>query len=515
MKHVTVLVLCFWEAIFLVTACAPQEVTPPSPDWRASGVCYEIFVRSFYDSDADGIGDLEGLTQKLDYVNDGDPDTRTDLGANCIWLMPVAESPSYHGYDVTDYYRIDPDYGTNEDFKRFMERGAPSEASSVLVDMVINHSSDRHPWFQEALDDPESPYREWYRFSSTPGPDNEYGDNNWRRASDREDYYYGFFSGRMPDLNWETEAVREEMEKASSFWLDDMGADGLRLDAVRHLMEDEEGLSTNVPRTHDMLREYGAYIRERHPGSFTVGEVFDGAEALLAYYPDQLDAYFAFGMSAAILGAVVSGSSEGLLDAVLVMQKAVPNDRYAPFLRNHDQSRTLTLLDGDVERAKLAASLLLTMPGVPFVYYGEELGMEGDKPDPRIRTPMPWEPGPERRFHDGRALGAPAGGLAHGQRRSAGRRPRLDPQPVPGADSPAGGAPGPRLAGRTRPSRRQQSARGRVPEARRRGRSERGGGPGGGEPRDRTPGGRHPLVGRRWHGTGPAPGTLPAGGSAG
>ena len=205
----------------------------------------------------------------------------------------------------------------------------------------------------------------------------------------------------MPDLNWETEAVREEMEKASSFWLDDMGADGLRLDAVRHLMEDDAGLSTNVPRTHDMLREYGAYVRESHPGSFTVGEVFDGAEALLAYYPDQLDAYFAFGVSAAILGAVASGSSEGLLDAVLVMQEAVPNDRYAPFLRNHDQSRTLTVLDGDVERAKLAASLLLTMPGVPFVYYGEELGMEGDKPDPRIRTPMPWGLGPNAGFTTG------------------------------------------------------------------------------------------------------------------
>jgi alpha-amylase len=156
-----------------------------------------------------------------------------------------------------------------------------------------------------------------------------------------------------------------------------------------------------VPRTHDMLREYGQYVREAHPGSFTVGEVFDGAEALLDYYPDQLDAYFAFGVSDAILRAVMSGSSEGLLDAVLAMQEAVPNDRYAPFLRNHDQSRTATVLEGDVERAKLAASLLLTLPGVPFVYYGEELGMEGDKPDPRIRTPMPWGLGPNAGFTTG------------------------------------------------------------------------------------------------------------------
>jgi len=391
---------CFGEAIFLISSCAPQVATSQASDWRDGGVCYEIFVRSFYDSDADGIGDLEGLIQKLDYVNDGDPDTRTDLGANCIWLMPIAESPSYHGYDVTDYYRIDPDYGTNEDFKRFTDE-AHQRGIQVLVDMVINHTSDRHPIFQEAAGDSESPYRDWFRFLPTPGPDNEYGDNNWRRAPDREDYYYGFFSSRMPDLNWETEAVREEMKKASTFWLDDMGADGLRLDAVRHLMEDDEGRSTNVPRTHDMLREYGQYVRETHPGSYTVGEVFDGNEALLAYFPDQLDAYFAFGVSDAILNAVTSGSSEGLLDAVLVMQEAVPNDRYSPFLRNHDQSRTLTVLDGDVERAKLAAALLLTMPGVPFVYYGEELGMEGDKPDPRIRTPMPWRLGPAAGFTTG------------------------------------------------------------------------------------------------------------------
>jgi glycosidase len=194
----------------------------------------------------------------------------------------------------------------------------------------------------------------------------------------------------MPDLDWETEAVRDGMKKASSFWLDDMGADGLRLDAVRHLMEDEEGRSTNVPRTHDMLREYGNYVRTEHPGSYTVGEVFDGHEALLAYYPDQLDSYFAFGISDAILGAVKSGSGEGLLEAVLAMQEAVPNDRYAPFLRNHDQSRTMTVLEGDLQAARMAATLLLTLPGVPFVYYGEELGMAGDKPDPRIRTPMPW-----------------------------------------------------------------------------------------------------------------------------
>ena len=400
MKRFTIGLLCFGEAIFLMSSCAPQEATSQASDWRDGGVCYEIFVRSFFDSDGDGVGDLEGLIQKLDYVNDGDPDTRSDLGANCIWLMPVAESPSYHGYDVTDYYRIDPEYGTNEDFKRLIEQ-AHGRGIRVLIDMVINHMSSQHPIFKETVSDPASPYRNWFRWSETPGPDNEYGDSNWHRAPDREDYYYGFFSPRMPDLNWETAAVREEMKKAATFWLGDMGADGLRLDAVRHLMEDEEGRSTNVPRTHDMLREYGGYVREHHPGSFTVGEVFNGGEEFLAYYPDQLDAYFAFGVSDAILDAVMSGSSAELYDELLRLQETVPGDRYAPFLRNHDQTRTLTYLEGDVERARLAASLLLTMPGIPFVYYGEELGMTGDKPDSRMRTPMHWELGPAAGFTQG------------------------------------------------------------------------------------------------------------------
>ena len=392
--------LCVVEAAFLACTSPVQEAETPIADWRESGVCYEIFVRSFQDSDGDGVGDLEGLIQKLDYVNDGDPSTRTDLGANCIWLMPVAESPSYHGYDVTDYYRIDPRYGTNEEFKRLVEE-AHGRGIRVLVDMVINHMSSQHPIFQQALRDPDSPYRDWFRWSEMPGPDNEWGGNNWQRAPTRDDYYYGFFSPRMPDLNWETAAVREEMMRVATFWLEEMGADGFRLDAVRHLMEDEEGRAANVPRTHDMLHEYAVHVRAVDPDAFTIGEVFDSTGALLAYYPDQLDAYFAFEVSDAILDAVRTGSSTGLFDAVMRMQDAVPNDRWAPFLRNHDQTRTLTWLEGDVERAKLAASLLLTLPGVPFVYYGEEIGMTGDKPDPRLRTPMQWGLGPAAGFTEG------------------------------------------------------------------------------------------------------------------
>lgn len=387
----------FAATFFPVAAAAAQA--PDDSDWRDGRVCYEIFVRSFCDSDGDGVGDLEGVIQKLDYVNDGDPDTRKDLGARCIWLMPIAASPSYHGYDVTDYYRVDPEYGTNEDFKRLIAE-AHRRDIRVLIDMVVNHTSSEHPYFKHALLYTDSPYRDWFRWSDSPGPVNEWGDNNWRRSPVRDEYYYGFFSHRMADLNWETAAVREEMKRVATFWLKEMGADGLRLDAVRHLME-EGGRTANVPRTHDMLREFAAHIRAVDPEAFTIGEVFDSTDVLMAYYPDQLDAYFAFEVSDAILDAVRTGSSTRLLASVLRLQDAVPDNRWSPFLRNHDQTRTLTWLEGDIARAKLAASLLLTLPGVPFVYYGEEIGMTGDKPDPRLRTPMHWSLGPAAGFTEG------------------------------------------------------------------------------------------------------------------
>ena len=377
-----------------------QEPAAGPADWSDGGTCYEIFVRSFQDSDGDGHGDLNGLIARLDYLNDGDPASRSDLGVSCIWLMPVTASPSYHGYDVTDYYRVDPRYGSNDDFRNLIVE-AHRRGIRVLVDMVINHVSSEHPYFKHALLYPDSPYREWFRWSAEPGPNNEWGDNNWRRSPVREEYYYGFFSHRMPDLNWDSEAVREEMKRVASFWLDDMGADGLRLDAVWHLMEGADGQAGHAPRTHDMLREYGEYVRTAHPGSLTLGEVFDGSDAIFTYYPDQLDAYFAFGVSDAILEAVRSGRAAGLTEAVLRLQEAVPDHRWAPFLRNHDQTRTLTYLDGDLARARLAAELLLTLPGLPFVYYGEEIGMTGAKPDPRIRTPMQWSIGPGVGFTTG------------------------------------------------------------------------------------------------------------------
>ena len=375
-------------AALALPAGAQRLTTQEAPGWTKGATCYEIFVRSFQDSDGDGIGDLPGLIRRLDYVNDGNPRSRNDLGARCIWLMPVAASPSYHGYDVTDFYRVNPQYGTNDDFRRLV-REAHRRGIRVLVDLVPNHVSSQHPWFLEALRDTASPHRGWFRWSPTPGPKNRWGGTNWHKSPVRDEYYYGFFWSGMPDLDYENPAVLEEMKRVATFWLREMGADGFRLDAVRHLFEAGEQ-TENVPATHAVLREFAAHVRAVNPDAFTIGEVFDSAGAVRPYYPDQLDSYFAFEVADSLVSAVRRGSPAGMLAPLLQLQRELPATRYAPFLRNHDQPRTRTELGGDMRRARLASFLLLTLPGVPFVYYGEEIGMTGNKPDERLRTPMQW-----------------------------------------------------------------------------------------------------------------------------
>jgi alpha-amylase len=365
-------------------ARAPIDTT-----WRQGGVCYEVFVRSFFDSDGDGVGDLNGLTRKLDYINDGDPRSTRSLGARCIWLMPIDASPSYHGYDVTNYYRVNPEYGSNADFKRLVAE-AHRRGINVLVDLVLNHASSEHPYFRAALLDSASRYRSWFRFSPTkPNVTGPWGQQVWHKSPFRDEYYYGIFTSEMPDLNYENPAVREEAAKVGSFWLTEMGVDGFRLDAVPYLVE-EGGQLANTRGTHSVLHDFSAAVRRAAPGAYTVGEVWDSIGTVLPYYPDQLDSYFTFALSDALLEAVRAGSAAGLLPPYLRMQQALPATRWSPFLRNHDQTRTVTALGGDRDAARVAAELLLTLPGLPFVYYGEEIGMSGDKPDERLRTPMQW-----------------------------------------------------------------------------------------------------------------------------
>lgn len=380
----------FLLSAFVTTACrapgGPPADTPLA--WTRGAVCYEVFVRSFSDSDGNGIGDLNGLTAKLDYINDGDPASQADLGASCIWLMPVAESPSYHGYDVSDYYRVEPDYGTAEDFKRFVAE-AHRRGIRVLVDMVLNHASSEHPSFRAALADTASPFRAWYRFSPTSLGKGPWGMEAWQRSPLRDEYYYGVFWKGMPDLNYENSAVREEAKKVATFWLRDMGVDGFRLDAIPYLMEEGSCLA-GCPGTHAYLREYAAHLDSIAPGAYTVGEAWGNLTTLLPYYPDQLTSYFAFELADSLVSAVRLGSAAGLLGGYLRLQDTLPPHRWSPFLSNHDGTRIMTLLRGDLRKARLAATLLLTLPGLPFVYYGEEIGMTGDKPDPRLRTPMQW-----------------------------------------------------------------------------------------------------------------------------
>ena len=380
-----------FAALAMLPPAARAQGGGAARHWSDRDVCYEVFVRSFADANGDGVGDLRGLTARLGYID--------SLGATCIWLMPIAESPSYHGYDVSDYYKIQPAYGTADDFHALM-RAAHRRRIKVIVDMVLNHSSSQHPYFQAALRDTASPYRSWYIFSPTEGGKGPWGAPAWHKNPYRDEYYYGIFSAEMPDLNYHTPAVRAEGEKIADYWLKDLGVDGFRLDAVQYLVEQGSCLM-DCPGTHAYLREYAAHIAKTAPGAYTVGEVWDPLDTLLTYYPDQLTSYFTFTLSNDLLSAVHRGTAGDLLQGYLRLQQAVPDHRWAPLLRNHDDSRTVTMLGGDVGGARLAATLLLTLPGLPFVYYGEEIGMTGDKPDPRIRTPMQWTPGPAAGFTTG------------------------------------------------------------------------------------------------------------------
>jgi alpha-amylase len=379
----------------VVVSCAPPapETAPQvaDADWTRGAVCYEIFVRSFSDSDGDGIGDLNGLTAKLDYVNDGNPASQSDLGASCIWLMPVAESPSYHGYDVADYYRIERDYGTNDDFKRFVAE-AHRRGIKVIVDMVLNHASSEHPSFQAALRDPSSPYRSWYRFSPTVLGKGPWGGDAWHKSPARDEYYYGVFWSGMPDLNYESPAVREEAKKVATFWLRDMSVDGFRLDAIPYLTEEGTSCLSGCAATHAYLREYAAHVESVRPGAWTVGEAWGPIDMVMPYYPDQLTSYFGFELADSLVTAVKRGVVGRMLAGYLRLQDTLPPHRWSPFLSNHDGTRVMTMVGGDAHKARVAATLLLTLPGLPFVYYGEEIGMIGDKPDERLRTPMQWSP---------------------------------------------------------------------------------------------------------------------------
>jgi glycosidase len=357
--------------------------------WWNDAVFYEIFVRSFYDSNGDGIGDIKGIIEKLDYLNDGNPHTTTDLGVKGIWLMPISPSPSYHGYDVTDYKNVEPAYGTLEDFKLLMEE-AHKRGIRVIIDFVMNHSSAQHPWFIESASSVSSPYRNWYRWSPTAlqnsGP---WGQKVWHEKNSI--FYYGVFSSNMPDLNYNSPAVKEAMFDAATFWLEEMNVDGFRLDAIKYIYEDGNTLE-DLQATFDFFHDFRLHYKNINPNSMSVGEAWTSTNKVIKYVENErLDFCFEFDLASAMINAVQNGTNTTLINQMQTVYATYPYLQYATFLTNHDINRIYGTLGQNDDRSRLAAGLLLTLPGVPFIYYGEEVGMVGEKPDQNIRRPMQWD----------------------------------------------------------------------------------------------------------------------------
>ncbi len=400
----------------LLGACSQAKARPVSPvsglpvgtdgfAWWNDTVFYQVFVRSFYDSNGDGKGDLPGLIAKLDYLNDGNPKTDNDLGVSGLWLMPIFPSPSYHGYDITDFYTVNPDYGTKEDFQRLVQE-AHQRGMRVIIDLVMNHTSSQHPWFQSSQD-PDSQYRNWYIWSKdSPGYKGPWGEDVWVAASGG-DYYYAVFWSGMPDLNYQEPAVVAQMEDVARFWLKDMGADGFRLDGAKHIIEEGQ-IQENTPATHAWWKDFHAFYKGVKPDALTVGEVWSkNAEVVKYIQGDELDLAFNFDLAAAFVRNAGYGTArevELLLDTTV---KDFPPNGFATFLTNHDQERAMSTLGNNPDKAKVAASLLLTAPGVPFIYYGEEIGMLGTKPDENIRRPMQWSAEKNAGFTTGTPWRAP------------------------------------------------------------------------------------------------------------
>lgn len=345
---------------------------------------YEIFVGSFYDSDGDGTGDLDGITKNMAML--------TDLGVTGLWLTPIHPSPSYHKYDVTDYMDIDPLFGDMAAFERLASACEENDIALIL-DLVLNHTSSLHPWFLSAvasLSLPEcggetcteaklcvkhNPYCGYYHFFDSAGVNRHLAADGW--------YYEGVFGAHMPDLNLENEAVVAELFEIAAFWLD-KGVSGFRLDAIMHYQEGSVLFNS----------AFIAKLKERFPNAYFVGEVWADATAISAYYESPIDSLFNYPFATqtgTIAKAIQSGNGEALALKIEAWQQTIgPGKIDAPFLSNHDNGRSAGYFVGNVEKEKLAAAIYLFMPGNPFIYYGEELGMTGSGIDENKRQPYLW-----------------------------------------------------------------------------------------------------------------------------
>ena len=366
--------------------CNPSLSNDFDTYWWNDAVFYEIFVRSFYDSDGNGIGDFQGIIEKLDYLNDGDPSTDTDLGVTGIWLMPMMESPSYHGYDVTNYYETEPDYGTMADFEELLNK-AHARGIKVIIDFVMNHTSSQHPWFTQSANN-QNDYRDWYIWNeNNPGWNGPWGQPVWHNSGG--DAYYGIFWSGMPDLNYSHPPVKNEMFNITNFWLD-KGVDGFRLDAVKYLDEDGTVLE-NTPENFAILEEFNDVYKANNPETFAVGEVWSNTASVIPYVQnDRLDVCFEFDLAGSIINSVNNSTPGPVESQLTTIQQSYPRLQYSTFLTNHDIDRISNQLGNSTAKMKQAAAMYLTMPGIPFIYYGEELGMKGTGDHKNIRRPMQW-----------------------------------------------------------------------------------------------------------------------------
>lgn len=377
MKNKLIILFTF----LVVTGACKQEQKMEVP--FPYGVKYEVFVMAFADSNGDGKGDLKGLTQKLDYFS--------DLGVNGLWLMPIMPSDTYHKYHVTDYKGIDPDYGTMEDFKTFIDE-AHKRNIKVISDYIINHTGDKHPWFLESIKGKDNPYRDYYVWAPKDSVEVLQKDEQWGPDTDNAqrwhevpgdtsgEMYYGYFNGQTPDLNFDNPKVRQEIYDAAKFWLLEVGVDGFRLDAAKHIYPNNRAVDN-----HTMWQEFRAEIQKIKPDAYLVGEVWSDSKTV-APYLKGLPSLFNFDLGYMITDVVKAGNDS----MELVKRYKEINDYYtsitpdfldATFVKNHDQVRILSELEGDMEKAKLAAGILFTFPGTPYLYQGEEIGMLGLKVD--------------------------------------------------------------------------------------------------------------------------------------
>jgi glycosidase len=400
-------------AAVALAACSsgssPPPPAPPLPPntsgWWRDKVVYEVFVRSFADSNGDGVGDLKGLADRLPSLGHCSGVAAADtLGVDALWLMPIFPSPSYHGYDVTDYTGINPQYGTLADFDALVAR-AHACGVAIVLDMVLNHSSSAHPWFADSASGPTAGKRGWYVWSDTvaspPGGwtnPTTGGGTPW--YPDNGAWYYAAFSSSMPDLNLANPAVEAELVRSMEFWLQ-RGVDGFRLDAVPYYIETGPGAGQrNTPATHAFLERIRAALQADHPQTLLVGEVWQAATTVATYYGagDELQLAFTFDLAAALVTAAAGGLGGDLMNGIDAAEEslgAIDRGYQAPFLTNHDQLRAMRQV-GSAGGARVAAATLFALAGTPFVYYGEELGMRGEPgtDDRAKRTPYRWNPTP-------------------------------------------------------------------------------------------------------------------------